>query len=359
LLPIAFLIRLHCYDGRTTAPPLPSDDDDYSYDSYDDSYGASYGDGVKGGTNSYGASYGGGDVASGDIDEGEGEGEGEGGGTDKSARGNVTTRDRRPADLEGPVSKSGPDLGMQTGPSKSGPDLGRPARDRKRRERASKLGNGHTFQNRDRSQRAAGRAAAMPSARATAASKRPNPPATDPLAAWFIDPNLEGDGLDPNLDPLAAWFLELSVEGDGFDPNVEGKGLKRTKRQHAFDPNLEGKGLKPTKRRHAFDPNLEGDGLDPNLDPKGLKRTKRRHAAGAAAAAGGAAAQLVPFSSWLAPPRRLVHGFVNDPALIAALNAQPDLGWWAGTSEYMPGASLLALRRVRLLGLLMTSDCAS
>jgi len=154
----------------------------------------------------------------------------------------------------------------------------------------------------------------MPSARATAASKRPNPPATDPLAAWFLDPNLEGDGLDPNLDPLAAWFLELSVEGDGLDPNVEGKGLKRT---------------------------------------------KRRHAAGAAAAAGGAAAQLVPFSSWLAPPRRLVLGFVNDPALIAALNAQPDLGWWAGTSEYMPGASLLALRRVRLLGLLMTSDCAS
>ena len=343
--PIAFLIRLHCYDGRTTAPPLPSDDDDYSYDSYDDSYGASYGDGVKGGTNSYGASYGGGDVASGDIDEGKGEGEGEGGGTDKSARGNVTTRDRRPADLEGPVSKSGPDLGMQTGPSKSGPDLGmqtgpsksgpdlgRPARDRKRRERASKLGNGHTFQNRDRSQRAAGRAAAMPSARATAASKRPAPPATDPLAAWFLDPNMEGEGLDPNLDPLAAWFLELSVEGDGFDPNVEGKGLK------------------PTKRRHAFDPNLEG---------KGLKRTKRRHAAGAAAAAGGAAAELVPLSSWLAPPRRLVLGFVNDPALIAALNAQPDLGWWAGTSEYMPGASLLALRRVRLLGLLMTSDCAS
>ena len=290
---MAFLIRLHCYDGRTTAPPLPSDDDDYSYDSYDDSYGASYGDGVKGGTNSYGASYGGGDVASGDIDEGEGEGEGEGGGTDKSARGNVTTRYRRPTDLEGPVSNSGPDLGMQTGPSKSGPDLGRPARDPKRRDGASKLGNGHTFQNRDRSQRAAGRAAAMPSARATAASKRPAPPATD---------------------PLAAWFLELSVEGDGLDPNLQGKGLKRT---------------------------------------------KRRHAAGAAAAAGGAAAELVPFSSWLAPPRRLVLGFVNDPALIAALNAQPDLGWWAGTSEYMPGASLLALRRVRLLGLLMTSDCAS
>ena len=314
MLPIAFLIRLHCYDGRTTAPPLPSDDDDYSYDSYDDSYGASYGDGVKGGTNSYGASYGGGDVASGDIDEGKGEGEGEGGGTDKSARGNVTTRDRRPAGMQTGPSKSGPHFGMQTGPSKSGPDLGRPARDRKRRERASKLGNGHTFQNRDRSQRAAGRAAAMPSARATAASKRPAPPATDPLAAWFLDPHLEGDGIDPNLDPLAAWFLELSVEGDGLDPNVEGKGLKRT---------------------------------------------KRRHAAGAAAAAGGAAAQLVPFSSWLAPPRRLVLGFVNDPALIAALNAQPDLGWWAGTSEYMPGASLLALRRVRLLGLLMTSDCAS
>ena len=290
---MAFLIRLHCYDGRTTAPPLPSDDDDDSYDSYDSSYGVSYGYGDKGGTNSYEASYGGGDVASGDIDDGEGEGEGEGGGTDKSAAvgtdksadGDVATRDRRPARMP------------KTGPSKLGPDLGRPARDRKRRERASKLGIGHTFQNRDRSRR--GRAAAMPSAQATAASKPTQATAASkPTAALATD-------------PLVAWFLELSLEGDRLDPNLEGTDLKLT---------------------------------------------KRRHAAGAAAAAGVAAAELVPsklgsaelvFTSWLAPPRRLVLGFVNDPALIAALNAQPDLGWWAGTSEYMPGASLLALRRVR------------
>ena len=288
-----FLIRLHCYDGRTTAPPLPSDDDDDSYDSYDSSYGVSYGYGDKGGTNSYEASYGGGDVASGDIDDGEGEGEGEGGGTDKSAAvgtdksadGDVATRDRRPARMP------------KTGPSKLGPDLGRPARDRKRRERASKSGIGHTFQNRDRSRR--GRAAAMPSAQATAASKPTQATAASkPTAALATD-------------PLVAWFLELSLEGDRLDLNLEGTDLKLT---------------------------------------------KRRHAAGAAGAAGVAAAELVPsklgsaelvFTSWLAPPRRLVLGFVNDPALIAALNAQPDLGWWAGTSEYMPGASLLALRRVR------------
>ena len=290
---MAFLIRLHCYDGRTTAPPLPSDDDDDSYDSYDSSYGVSYGYGDKGGTNSYEASYGGGDVASGDIDDGEGEGEGEGGGTDKSAAvgtdksadGDVATRDRRPARMP------------KTGPSKLGPDLGRPARDRKRRERASKLGIGHTFQNRDRSRR--GRAAAMPSAQATAASKPTQATAASkPTAALATD-------------PLVAWFLELSLEGDRLDLNLEGTDLKLT---------------------------------------------KLRHAAGAAGAAGVAAAELVPsklgsaelvFTSWLAPPRRLVLGFVNDPALIAALNAQPDLGWWAGTSEYMPGASLLALRRVR------------